>query len=841
MSARLALTFGLLLGGCGLPPIEGGASAPLIPVDAVADVPLDGVLPSDLLWRPDGNLLVLDGYASRIMRFAPDGAALGAWGTPGGLGSPVRLSPAQDGGVWAVVPGANAEPGLLLHLDSDGAVDDTRAPQAADGTPIHPVDVVDLGDTLLVADRDGALRWLDPTSGRAIRSVTQDSEHQDLRRIVDLAPVGDGTLLAVDTFTPRIFHVAKDGSPDGGFGRIGLSAGRLARPTSAAALSGGQVLITDSVLGVVQAFAADGAMIGMFAEKGEALRLGHPVSVRVSADASPIIAVLDARPAAIHLLRLTGPLPAAPPPSLIRTTLVPPNPSPAGGDEGESCLQCHDGLVLDGREVWDPSRGHHPRNMVPVEPLPAFLPVDAQGRIVCTTCHSPHGVVDPADAKAATSSSPPLVRHHSVASPFLRLDREADSLCLACHTNKVHADIGSSTLKATNAGHPTGGALVAALKKRASQGSGASDPTTASCLSCHAMHGARGEHITRDPGDGRTCIGCHPAMANTSSNHPLGRVPGRDLVAERRGAHVTLSEDGGIGCLSCHDMAADMKTGMLRTLPGKAVCLDCHSERTDLQGGAHAHLEKGGKPTCVACHNVHGGQRDNQFLTTGAGSAGDPRGCLSCHGPGGRAAPRQAKPGLVGHPVDGRAFGDKKTLTCLSCHDPHAANLPKATLCVTCHAEQGAAATRGGHGDANCLDCHPAHARAPASTVDTNPASARCLACHGKGTADARAPKIEHWDHPVPAFLPDGTRWTPLAGITLYAPDGTPAAAGANGDLTCQTCHVFHGPEPSGEDHLRRASGWKQACASCHGDNALVFYRYFHSPERRADLSGVTP
>lgn len=840
--SALALAFGLLLAGCYGPPVpSGGANPPLVAVDVVADIPLDSLLPSDLLWRPDGDLLVLDGYGSQVLRFGPDGAARGPWGSPGTLGGPVRLSPARDGGVWAVVPGDSIEPGVLLHLDTNGAVDDTRAPQNADGTPIHPVDVVDLGDSLLIADREGAIRWLDPVTGRVTRSVTQDSEHVDLRRIVDLVAASDGTILAVDTLMPRIFRLGKDGTADSSFGRIGLSAGRLSRPTAAAQLEDGPVLVADAVLGVVQAFAPDGAVIGLLAQKGEALRFGHPVAVRVNAEARPLVAVLDARPAVLHLVRLQGPLPAAPVPSLIRTTLVAPNASPAGTDEGDSCLQCHDGLVRDGREVWDTSLGHHPRNVVPVDELPAFLPLDSQGRLVCTTCHSPHGVVSAAEAEAATSSSPPLVRHSSSGTPFLRLDSEADALCLACHTTNAHAELGSGTLARTSSGHPTGLDLVAALKRRAQPGAGASDPTTASCLSCHAMHGAKGKHITRDPGDGRTCLGCHPAMASTSTNHPLGRVPGRDLVAERRGQHVLLSGDGGIGCLSCHDMSADMKTGMLRSLPGKSVCLDCHSERTDLAGGAHAHLETGAKPTCIACHDVHGGERDERFLRAAPGTVGDPRGCLSCHGPGGRAAPRQAKPGVAGHPTDGRSLPDDKNLTCLSCHDPHAADRPNAGACATCHTEQGAAASRGGHGDADCLDCHPAHARAPLSSTDANPASARCLVCHGEGTAGADTPKIAHWDHPVPAFLPDGTRWTPLAGLILYAADGTPAAPGANGDLTCQTCHVFHGPEPSGEDHLRRASGWKAACAACHGDNALVLYRYFHSPERRADLNGATP
>lgn len=840
--SSLTFAFGAILSGCAeLEPPTGGANPPLVPVEVVADVTLDTVLPSDLLWRPDGDLLLLDGYGGSILRFAPDGTARGAWGTPGGLGRPVRLSAAQDGGVWAVVPGLDDDPGVLLHLNADGLVDNTHAPQAPDGEPIHPVDVVDLGASLLVAERSGGLLWLDAETGRVTREVTEDSDHAELRRIVDLALISDGSMLAVDTLTPRVFRVRADGTPAGGFGRMGLAAGRLARPTAAAPMPGGPVLIADAVLGAVQAFTADGSLIGLLAAKGAALHFGHPVAVR--ADEANLVAVLDARPAVLHILRLAGPLPAAPPPSLIRTTLAAPDASPAGGKEGDACIQCHDGLVNDSRQVWDPASGHHPRNMIPAQPLPAFFPVNEDGQMVCTTCHSPHGVVDPVDASAATSSSPPTLRHMSPGSPFLRLDREADALCLACHADEPHAEGGSTALTEGATGHVTGKDLVAALKRRAQTGTGQADPTTASCLSCHAMHGASGEHITRDPGDGTTCLGCHPSAGETASNHPLGRVPGRDLLASRRGEHVVLSTTGGVGCLSCHDLAADTGGGMLRSLEsGKAVCLDCHSERKDLQGSAHAHLVKGGQPTCVACHDVHGGNREARFLSSASVTDGDPTGCLGCHGPGERATPRKARPGQVGHPVDGRAFGEDKTLTCLSCHDAHAADKPTAADCATCHEEQKVAAARGGHGDATCIDCHPAHSSAPAYTkAGTNPSAERCLACHAIDAPDEAAPKTEHWEHPVPAFKPDGTRWTPLAGLTLYAPDGTPAAPGSNGDLTCQSCHVVHGPETSGEDHLRRASSWKAACSSCHGDDALVLYRYYHNPERRADLRGATP
>lgn len=808
----------VLLLGCGLPPIVGGVDAPTVPVREIASVPLDSVVPTDLLVRSDGTVLVLDGYRGRILAFGADGAARGPWGA-GGLGRPTRISEAADGGVWAALPGLDRDPGLILHLDGDGRMDRAVAPRDAAG-PLHPVDVLESGGSLVIADRAGGVRWIDPIAGTVTRALDEVAG-EDLRRVVDLAASGDD-LFAADTLAPRIIAVPKAGDMHG-FGRTGLAVGRLARPTAVAPLPGG-LLVSDSVLGAIQAFDLGGDVIGALAGPDGPVKLGHPTAVRTAGSAPIHVAVLEGDPARLHLFEM-DPLPAAPPPALVRTTLVPVEPDPAGKD-GASCLQCHDGLVLDSREVWDPARKHHPVGVVPKEKLPDIFDLDDQGRMVCSTCHSPHGVAD------APEKDAPTLRHQSPTSPFQRLAKDADRLCVACHAGDEHADMGASTLS-TVQGHPTGPALVSALTKRGD------DPTKATCLSCHAMHGATGEHAMRDPGDGATCLGCHESVGEAGNNHVLGRVPGKDLLATGRGEHVALAADGGIGCLTCHDVQGDANHQLLRQLPnGAAVCLDCHAARKDLAGSPHARLEKAGTPTCVACHDLHGGSREERFLT--AGGPGDPGGCLSCHGAGEAHAPKSGKPGVLGHPVTGGQIAGKEGATCLSCHDAHEASLPEPATCESCHAEQADAAHRGGHGSATCLDCHPAH-HEPATVAGANPASARCLACHGpKGAPNT--PKIASWEHPAPMFLPDGTRWTPLGGLVLFDADGSPKAPNENGELTCQTCHLVHGPSDAADDHLRRAGdGWKQACSSCHGDDALAYYRYFHDPERRRDIAGGKP
>lgn len=815
---------GMLLTGCAeLPVPDRPVHAPLVPVETIATLDLDAVLPSDVLLRDDGSVLVLDGYGGRVLQVDVATQKIQPFSTSS-IGRGARLASASDGGVWVTRPGHDDEVGSLLHLNAQGQPIGVTVPVAADQTPLHPVDVLDIDGALVVADRTAGLVWLGPDAV-ARQVVTTGMEAQPLRRVVDLSLLADG-IAAVDTFAHRTVLLSPEGAPTSAFGRSGLSVGTFARPTSVAQAAGG-LLVSDAVLGAVQAFEADGDLIGALGIGAAALKLGHPVAVRTNPRVPRTAVVLEATPARLQVLRLPEALPAAGPPPLLRTNLVEAEVDPAG-ESGASCLQCHDGLVLDSRELWDPARKHHPVNIKPEGTIPAFFPLDDQGQLTCRSCHSPHGTVEEAAADTA-----PLVRHASPESAFMRLEESADTLCVACHTGAVHDR--ADGLPAEG-GHPAGAALLQALAER-----GEDNPTGASCLSCHATHGAAAEPLLRDTDDASACVGCHREQKQASTNHPLGRVPGKDLL--RAANHVRISADGGVGCLSCHDLTT-RSPDLLRTQEsGKAVCFACHAERGDLSKGAHHTLGGRGTPACVACHDVHGGDRDAHFVATKPTTDADPTGCLSCHGPGGSAAQAGVSPGRLGHPVTGSALthagaDPSEKLDCLACHDPHLADAPSAADCETCHATQAAAKQAGGHGETTCLDCHAAHGADPRWSGDENPASHPCLTCHA--TARGDAPAIANYEHPTPMFLPDGSRWTPLAGLVLYGADGEPVAAGANGDLTCQSCHVVHGPDGTA-DKLRRAGGWQEACAACHGENGLVYYRYFHDPERRAALTGGTP
>jgi hypothetical protein len=247
---------------------------------------------------------------------------------------------------------------------------------------------------------------------------------------------------------------------------------------------------------------------------------------------------------------------------------------------------------------------------------------------------------------------------------------------------------------------------------------------------------------------------------------------------------------------------------------------------------------------CTACHNA-----DSASLKVGAGRVpGDPSNCLRCHSAGSKNQSVDAEPGHLGHKLVDQPGGfgpsDPPLNGCQSCHGGHDVVRPDATLCKTCHTEQAEDQARGGHGDATCLDCHPAHEARPqhadATDHKLNPLSRRCLACHAEDAkSDASVPRVESFEHPAPNFAADGPRWSAIGGLPLFDATGVKVAENENGELTCGSCHLSHGPDRNKPGDSLRRPGWDQVCPACHGDDGLLYYRWFHYRER---LEGaITP
>lgn len=839
----------LLAGGCYEPePVpEISTGVPLVEAKALLTGDVDSVMPTDLLVLGGDGYVVLDGYRGRALHLGGREAlheeiTAGTW-----VGAPVRLARRGDGGYWLADPGGRNREAALIGLDSDGVPRKAVSLELEgdDVAPLRPVAVIEDGDALVVGDRLGRVAWIDAESG-VVRSVlSEDAAGLPLGAISDLVVLPNGALLAVDPTTAKL-HEVIEGGVERSIGRYGLWAGTMKKPKSAAVMSGGELLVADSALGVIQIFGPDGTFLALVGSAGSPLRFEHIVAVRAAGDGRYL--ALDAMGPSVSSFQLDAAevsrVAARSGDRRLRFQLEEPSDEVAGRD-GRQCRQCHDGFVNDSRSVWDPEAEHHPVDIVPERDLPSFFPLSGDGELVCTTCHSPHGVAEAEDVAGVGEAEErlSLTRHGDAETGFLRMRVQDSALCAACHEEAAH-EATLKRLELPGQTHPVGEELEAAMserpgwsKARVAEWDSFPEQIRKGCLGCHGPHGSKSEPLLRTAGDGNMCSVCHEEQAAERHNHPLGQQVGRDVPSPRPSAQLIEARGGGVLCRTCHDLVGGQGEVLLRRpADGGQLCLVCHDERKGLASAPHGEVAGARGMPCLGCHDLHGGPADRQLLKLKRGSTGDPLGCATCHGPGAPNEPEEARPGRVGHPVVDQPGGlpqsEPPLSGCPSCHDPHLATLDEATACRSCHLEVSTEWERGNHLRAACSDCHPVHTDLPRldpAYSDLNPLSQGCLRCHSKGAESVDAPKVSDYEHPAPVFLPDGGRWAPRGDLPLFDAAGLRVETGANGDLTCGSCHSTH--------DARQLADWKESCSACHGRDALPWYLYFHRPEKR----GKTP
>ena len=782
----------------GLTPL---VDSPTLIVKVEKKVDLGDLHPADLMPLPGGEIVVLDSYRSQLQVLGADLAIIRSVEGRTLWGEPTRFAPSADGGFWVINP-----KGWLVRTDEWGEqLESVELAQVeSDTAPVFTaLAAVEQGPRMLVSDREGRLAWVERATG-AVELIPRKATEADGMPGVfaDLSLLSTGRIAAVDATGTKIRLLDPTGAEASVFGRFGMWAGTLAKPKSLAEGPASSLLVADTELKSIQAFSAKGVFLGLVSDEAGPLDLAWPAAIRAAPDDPGHLFVLDN--GTIWELRLeetaVKAAQARPVVRSLRKTLV----EDQEGREVAACEQCHAGLLKDGRVAFDPMKNNHPMGEKIERELPEEFPLTEDGAMNCGTCHSPH------------DDGP-----------------QGDELCQACHGETPHEDPLSVLTGAGGTSHPTGAKLARQLAEWGE------DPTKGGCLGCHAPHGTTRDKLVRSPDQGGLCLACHEDHAQPEINHPLELKKGQKGPRPRPSADIQLSSTGGLSCESCHALVGGTGKALLKPPhDGGLLCTACHEDKKVLQKGGHRNMHAPNGTPCLACHDIHGEKKQNHFLISSkAASTGDPSGCLACHSPRGKAARAGVSPGAQGHPVGVKDSKDK-TLTCETCHDAHDPSLKGDKGCGDCHSEQKAAQTRGGHGNTTCLSCHPAHQRSPIESkkAGLNPRTAACLSCHAAEAGRGDAPRIASYEHPAPVFDMKGRRWTPLAGLTLYNARGEPAGAGANGDLTCSSCHLTHGPDSDQTRDSLRRGGWQTACSSCHGDDALPLYRYFHKPELRADL-----
>jgi predicted CXXCH cytochrome family protein len=509
--------------------------------------------------------------------------------------------------------------------------------------------------------------------------------------------------------------------------------------------------------------------------------------------------------------------------------------------EADACLDCHDGSVADSRrQVWV-ERSHS----VGVKPsagmnVPAELPLD-NGQVSCRTCHTAHAAGFNESLKDAV---------------FLRIRNERDQLCKACHTDKTQGTtLGSHSLAQLDRPFPN--TLLAAGAHAGPR------HDQVLCQSCHTAHGGKDQQLLLMQTDAsQLCITCHETMRpamwdkdpthNHPQNPPIHKPEQIRAIADMK---TQLGAEDHLVCLSCHKMhnAQPGKAILADTLHDSTMCIRCHQDKKamiatahDLRKSAPNELNARGESIgesgfCGACHTFHSYTRKRTPMP------GDPQGlCSNCHSPGQVAAKHV---GTMFHPVNlpvallksnsslpmlESAAGASKSMTCLTCHDPHAPKhapflrAEKTQLCAECHAdlaqslakphdfsdrrdiENALGQTPAAAG--RCGFCHSVHqAKGPMMLAATDAAikvlDDACTQCH---RLDGMAR-----DHPKAVFNhPSGSAAIVKQAIDLKLPL-------FKGSVACGSCHDVHGNERVSSALLRAATA-TELCTQCHASEAKM-------------------
>ena len=436
----------------------------------------------------------------------------------------------------------------------------------------------------------------------------------------------------------------------------------------------------------------------------------------------------------------------------------------------EMCLSCHDGSIQDsrGRVCNDPGHrvGIKPSDKVNI---PANFPLDENGLLQCSTCHTPHAV-------------PP--RNGRLVTTFLRADNANSSLCRECHKQALGG--------AEQGNHPVNVQAKANVEAIRAAGGifGDEGESQIICETCHMAHGGiTTKRLVLSVENTQTmsilCEVCHTkkpvkpgAAAGALFSHPLDVKPGRGVkipAAWSSGDNVVTGTNGELVCRTCHrpHFAADKKH-LLADHTGKdGLCVQCHTAQGSIADTTHdlrlsAPKEKNVKGLaaadtgpCDSCHMVHSATAPFIWARSLPAAAGADRYCASCHAAGQCAGKSLA--GDFSHPMGKGVAAAANT-----------AQLPLFT-------DAGEQSFQGGIA---CMTCHDVHNPAPVYSSDKPGRHGKYLRLGSQGSA-AHCAGCHANEALVQATVHDMSIGAPGYRNALGK---TPAQTNS-----CSSCHAAHG------------------------------------------------
>ena len=189
------------------------------------------------------------------------------------------------------------------------------------------------------------------------------------------------------------------------------------------------------------------------------------------------------------------------------------------------------------------TRLSHPVGMAPSMEVPTDLPLDAYGRVTCTTCHLHHDRIVP------TGTGLRSLRRTSIA-----------ALCRSCHRDEPVRNHRGNLPFAHAAGRDTEELDPRGVDRR-----------SLACLGCHdGLHPEIGEEVGR----------VRSADFSTATSHPIG-VELVDTLRSGRSWRRPVAEeihlfDNRVGCPSCHDPFSRAPEKLVMDNHGSKLCFGCH-------------------------------------------------------------------------------------------------------------------------------------------------------------------------------------------------------------------------------------------------------------------------
>ncbi len=242
-------------------------------------------LPTDVAVASDGVLYVVDSGNNRIVVFDSAGRRTNQFGRQGSddgqLQDPVGIGIAPDNSIYVADRGNKR----LVQFSANGSFI-ASIPLQEGGQDVVPIDVAVSadGNELFVTANNSHRIVVFSTNGEQIRGWGGEGSKPGQFRFPATLALAEGVLYVVDVLNARIQTFDTNGDNVQSFGKLGAGPGTFFRPKGVAIDAAGRVYVSDSYLGVVQVFAADGKYLHAIGEDGVPTRFDNPVGMATLGD-----------------------------------------------------------------------------------------------------------------------------------------------------------------------------------------------------------------------------------------------------------------------------------------------------------------------------------------------------------------------------------------------------------------------------------------------------------------------------------------------------------------------------------------------------------------------------